>query len=117
MGEFKIGQYVYYVPRRAEGRYVVMRLLPQAKGDLRYIIRSQADPEREYMAKAGELRSVPGARRSRQAAGCYSFQLSRFRSCLILSIKDHPTGHRLEDKHTLQHSLDACNGNTRAHLG
>jgi hypothetical protein len=33
MREFKIGQYVYYRPRnrvRAEGRYVVMRLLPQA---------------------------------------------------------------------------------------
>jgi hypothetical protein len=37
MHEFKIGQYVYYVRRRAEGRYVVLRLLPQAKGDLRYI--------------------------------------------------------------------------------
>jgi hypothetical protein len=34
MREFKIGQYVYYVPRREEGRYVVMRLLPQAKGGL-----------------------------------------------------------------------------------
>ena len=32
MHDFKIGQYVYYVPRRAEGRYVVMRLLPQTKG-------------------------------------------------------------------------------------
>ena len=62
MGEFKIGQYVYYVPRRAEGRYVVMRLLPQAKGDLRYMIRSQADPEREYTAEAGELRRAPGPR-------------------------------------------------------
>jgi hypothetical protein len=36
MHDFKIGQYVYYVPRRAEGRYVVMRLLPRPKGDLRY---------------------------------------------------------------------------------
>jgi hypothetical protein len=34
MNELKIGQYVYYVPRRAEGRYVVMRLLPQPKGKL-----------------------------------------------------------------------------------
>ena len=62
MHGFKIGQYVYYVPRRAEGRYVVMRLLPQPKGDLRYIIRSQADPEGEYTAEASELRTVPGAR-------------------------------------------------------
>jgi hypothetical protein len=62
MHEFKIGQYVYYIPRRAEGRYVVMRLLPQAKGKPRYSIRSQADPEREYTAKANELRTVPGAR-------------------------------------------------------
>jgi hypothetical protein len=35
MTEFKIGQYVNYVPRRAEGRYVVMKLLPQAKGEPR----------------------------------------------------------------------------------
>jgi hypothetical protein len=59
---FKIGQYVYYVPRRAEGRYVVVRLLPQPKGKLRYIIRSAADPEREYTVEASELRTVPGAR-------------------------------------------------------
>jgi hypothetical protein len=56
MHDFKIGQYVYYVPRRAEGRYVVMRLLPQPKGHLRYVIRSQTDPEREYSAEASELR-------------------------------------------------------------
>jgi hypothetical protein len=58
MREFKIGQYVYYVPRRTEGRYVVMRLLLQPKGNLRYIIRSQDDPEREYTAEASELRKV-----------------------------------------------------------
>jgi hypothetical protein len=62
MHEFKIGQYVNYVPRRAEGRYVVMRLLPQAKGELRYIIRSQDNPEREYTAEASELRRAPGPR-------------------------------------------------------
>ena len=51
MHDFKIGQYVYYVPRRAEGRYVVMRLLPRGtKGGLHYVIRSQDDPEREYTA-------------------------------------------------------------------
>ena len=40
MTEFKIGQYVFY-RSRANGRYVVMRLLPQPKGELRYTIRSQ----------------------------------------------------------------------------
>jgi hypothetical protein len=65
MHDFKIGQYVYYVPTnrfKAEGRYVVMRLLPQAKGELRYIIRSQDNPEREYTVEASELRRVPGGR-------------------------------------------------------
>ena len=62
MREFKIGQYVYYVPRRAEGRYVVMRLLPQPKGKLRYIIRSQAEPECEYTVEADELRTVSRGR-------------------------------------------------------
>jgi hypothetical protein len=42
MNEFKIGQYAYY-RSRAEGRFVVMRLLPQAKGKPRYIIRSEDD--------------------------------------------------------------------------
>jgi hypothetical protein len=62
MPEFKIGQYVYYLPHKAEGRYVVMRLLPQAKAGPLYIIRSQAEPEREYTAEASELRKVPGGR-------------------------------------------------------
>ena len=35
-----------------------MRLLPQPKGSPRYIIRSQAEPEREYTAEASELRRV-----------------------------------------------------------
>jgi hypothetical protein len=39
-----------------------MRLLPQAKGELRYIIRSEDEPDREYTAEASELRRVPGAR-------------------------------------------------------
>jgi hypothetical protein len=62
MHEFKIGQYVFYHPInrfKAEGRYVVMRLLPQPNGEPRYIIRSQAEPEREYTAEASELRKVP----------------------------------------------------------
>jgi hypothetical protein len=65
MHEFKIGQYVYYVPRnrfKKEGRYVVMRLLPHGtKGGPHYIIRSQ-DEESEYTAEASELRKAPGAR-------------------------------------------------------
>jgi hypothetical protein len=40
----------------------VMRLLPQPKGGLRYIIRSQAEPEREYTAEASELRKVSRGR-------------------------------------------------------
>jgi hypothetical protein len=64
--EFKIGQYVFYLPHnrfKAEGRYIVMRLLPRGtKGGPLYIIRSQAEPEREYTAEASELRRVPGGR-------------------------------------------------------
>jgi hypothetical protein len=59
MREFKIGQYVLYHRHEAEGRYVVIRLLPQPKGNLRYIIRSPAEPELEYTAEATELRKVP----------------------------------------------------------
>jgi len=63
MTEFKIGQYVYYVPRRAEGRYVVMTYLPRGtKGGPLYVIRSQAEPEREYTAEASELRTVSRGR-------------------------------------------------------
>jgi hypothetical protein len=59
MTDFKIGQYVSYQRHNAEGRFIVIRLLPQPKGNLRYIIRSQDDPEREYTAEASELRKVP----------------------------------------------------------
>jgi len=62
MHEFKIGQYVFYRHHKAEGRYVVMRLLPQAKGEPRYIVRSLAEPDREYTAEASELRRVPRGR-------------------------------------------------------
>ena len=57
MTEFKIGQYVYY-RSRAEGRFVVMKLLPQPKGKVRYVIRSEDEPEREYTVEAIELRTV-----------------------------------------------------------
>ena len=59
MNEFKIGQYAYY-RSRAEGRFVVMRLLPQLKGKPCYIIRSEDDASLEYTAKASELRRAPG---------------------------------------------------------
>ena len=65
MREFKIGQSVYYHPRnrvKAEGRYVVMRLLPQANGEVRYLIRSEDTPSRQYTANASELRRAPGPR-------------------------------------------------------
>jgi hypothetical protein len=61
MHEFKIGQYVYY-RARAEGRYIVMRLLPQANGEVRYRIRSEDTPSREYTAEASELLRVPSGR-------------------------------------------------------
>ena len=60
MHEFKIGQYVSYHRHKAEGRFVVIRLLPQPKGELRYIIRSEENPSREYTAEASELRRAPG---------------------------------------------------------
>jgi hypothetical protein len=62
MREFKIGQYVYYRRHSAEGRFIVIRLLPQPKGEPRYIIRSEESPEREYTAEASELRKVQGGR-------------------------------------------------------
>jgi hypothetical protein len=65
MREFKIGQSVYYHPRnrvKAEGRYVVMRLLPQANGEVRYRIRSEDTPSRQYTANASELGRAPGPR-------------------------------------------------------
>jgi hypothetical protein len=62
MNEFKIGQYVYYRRHAAEGRFVVMRLLPQPKGKVRYVIRNQDEPEREYTAEASELRRVQSGR-------------------------------------------------------
>jgi len=62
MREFKIGQYVYYRRHSAEGRFIVIRLLPQPKGELRYVIRSEEDPSVEYTAEASELRRVQSGR-------------------------------------------------------
>jgi hypothetical protein len=71
MHDFNIGQYVYYVPHRAEGRFVVIRLLPRPKGKPRYVIRSQAEPDREYTVEANELRKV--------SRGAMSAESRRFR--------------------------------------
>jgi hypothetical protein len=62
MTEFKIGQNVSYLRHAAEGRFVVIRLLPQPKGKVRYVIRSQDDASREYTAEASELRGIQSGR-------------------------------------------------------
>jgi hypothetical protein len=62
MREFKIGQYVFY-RSSAAGRFVVMRLLPRGtKAGVRYVIRSEDEPEREYTVEASELRTVQRGR-------------------------------------------------------
>ena len=62
MREFKIGQYVFYQRHKAEGRFIVIRLLSRPKGAPRYIIRSEENPSREYTTEANALRSAPGPR-------------------------------------------------------
>jgi hypothetical protein len=62
MREFKIGQHVYYVPRRTDGLYIVVRLQPQANGETRYLIRSQTEPELEFTVEATDLRRIQGGR-------------------------------------------------------
>jgi hypothetical protein len=62
MTEFKIGQYVYYRRHAEEGRFVVMRLLPQPKGKVRYVIRNEDDPSVEHTAEASQLRTVQSGR-------------------------------------------------------
>jgi hypothetical protein len=62
MREFKIGQYVSYQRHNAEGRFIVIRLLAQPKGEPRYVIRSEESPSQEYTVEAGELRRAPGPR-------------------------------------------------------
>ena len=58
----KLGWGVFYQRHKAEGRFVVTRLLAQPKGEPRYVIRSEENPPREYTAEAGELRRAPGPR-------------------------------------------------------
>ena len=61
MREFKIGQNVCYQRHKAEGRFIVIRLVPQPKGEPRYVIRSEENTSREFTVEAGELRRAPGA--------------------------------------------------------
>jgi hypothetical protein len=60
MGGFKIGQYVYYVPRRTEGvrRDEIAAARDEGRAALHHI-RSQADPEQECTVEGSELRRVP----------------------------------------------------------
>jgi hypothetical protein len=55
--EFKIGQSLFYRKGRTKeiGRYVVLAVLPQTRGEVRYRIRSQDDEAREYIACEGKL--------------------------------------------------------------
>jgi len=62
MREFKIGQYVFYRHHKAEGRFVVIRLLSRPKREPRYVIRSEENPERECTVEASELTNFPGGR-------------------------------------------------------
>jgi hypothetical protein len=55
--EFKIGQSLFYRKGRTRmsGRYVVLAVLPQTLGEVRYRIRSQDDESLEYIACESEL--------------------------------------------------------------
>ena len=55
--EFKIGQSLFYRKGRAKeiGRYVVLAIYSQMRGEARYRIRSQDDDAREYVARESEL--------------------------------------------------------------
>ena len=55
--EFKIGQSLFYRKGRTRmsGRYVLLAVLPQTLGEVRYRIRSQDDESLEYIACESEL--------------------------------------------------------------
>ena len=55
--EFKIGQSLIYRKGRtkADGRYVVLAVLPRTRGEVRYRIRSQDDEALEFIACESEL--------------------------------------------------------------
>jgi hypothetical protein len=54
---FKIGQSLVYRRdgARENGRYVVLAVFPQTRGEVRYQIRSQDDESLEYIACESEL--------------------------------------------------------------
>ena len=55
--EFKIGQSLLYRKGRPKesGRYIVLAVLPQARGEVRYRIRSQDDESLQYIVLESEL--------------------------------------------------------------
>ena len=58
--EFKIGQSLRYRKGRNKesGRYVVLAVLSQTRGEVRYRIRSQDDESLEYIACESELSTI-----------------------------------------------------------
>ncbi len=59
--KFKIGQVVYFRPKRSSaplsassGPYQIMRLLPATEGEFQYVIRS-ANEDHERVARESEL--------------------------------------------------------------
>jgi hypothetical protein len=58
--EFKIGQSLLFRKGRKKesGRYVVLAVLPQTRGEVRYRIRSQDDESLEYIACESELGTI-----------------------------------------------------------
>jgi hypothetical protein len=59
--KFKIGQVVYFRPKRSSsplsappGPYQIMRLLPAAEGEFHYVIRS-ANEDHERVARESEI--------------------------------------------------------------
>jgi hypothetical protein len=52
---FKIGQSLFYRKARGSGRYVVLAVLRQTRGEVCYRIRSQDDELVERVARESEL--------------------------------------------------------------
>jgi hypothetical protein len=68
--KFKIGQALLYFGRgrnrSTSGPFVVLAVLPQMQGNIRYRIRSQNDWSLEHIASEDELKPI---RRNRRRAG------------------------------------------------
>jgi hypothetical protein len=52
---FKIGQSLFYRRARGSGRYVVLTVLRQTRGEVCYRIRSHDDESVEHVARESEL--------------------------------------------------------------